>query len=444
MKKFYLFAVTAAFGIMSMSAASFSPSSLCGAWKNAGSPKQVTLEDVKLPSLPQVLPTRSVDAPETNCDATEASFYYYGDILGNETGAYYLFLSSAGIDKGNPTHEGQMVRLLLLGEQTDPANPVLPTGTYTVNENYTVGTISGEDTEYMDVFPHPDDPYSLVAYVYTPTSGTLTIETAEDGYSISFTMEGVMYDSNGRPLDKQTCTASYNGEVSYVDMYGYTPIEGDFELDIPNASGRYSDGDFSIAFYSDGMLDEDGFIVNAGQLFNVELFTEDHAPMNIDTLVGELTPVDVFAEGPVPGTFMQGIWYDIFGGYYVALGTALTLYDEYGSTKVALAVDGKITVTKNSDDDYAFVFDLISAKGNKLTGQWSGNIAEYITDFSEPSSVGSIATDTTKVSGGKGFISAPADAQIFNISGQKTGSENLAPGIYLVKTSTSTVKVVVK
>lgn len=445
MKKFYIFSTAVAMGVASMSAAAFSPASTWGAWKDASNAKQVSLTDVKLPSLPQAIFTRSIEQPETNCVATEASFYYYGDLIGNGTGVYYLFLSSAGIDKGNPVHEGQMARVLFIGEQTDPSNPVLPTGTYTVSDEYAAGSISGPDCEYFDVFNDPDDPSVLVGYVYTPTSGTLAIEPSDEGYSINYTMEGVMYNSNDEPIDNQTCTATYKGAVPYVDIHGYTPVDGDCEMDIPNASGRYSDGDFSIAFYSDGMLDEDGFIVGAGQLFNVELFTENTAPMNLDALVGTLTPVDVFSEGQVPGKFMQGVWYDIWGGYYAALGTALSIYNEYGEvSKVALAVDGTINVTKNADNDYTFVFDLVSAEGNKLTGKWSGDIAKYVTDFSVPDAVGSVVSDAAQVRGGKGCISAPADAKIYNIAGQKAGSENLAPGIYLVKTATSTVKVVVK
>ncbi|MDE5795781.1 MAG: hypothetical protein K2H75_01600 [Muribaculaceae bacterium] len=442
--KFYFFAAALAMSITSMAAAPVSPTSFCGAWKNVPAPAKVTLEDVKLPSVAQALRTRSIDEPETNCVATEASFYYYGDILENGTGGYYLFLSSAGINNGNPTHEGQMVRIFFIGEQTDSANPVLPTGVYTVNDDFTAGTISASDSEYMDVFPHPDEPSSLVGYIYTPTVGTLTIENSDEGYSINFTMEGVLYNSDYEPIDEQTCTASYNGEVPYVDINGYTPIDGDIVMDIPNASGRYSDGDFSIAFYSDDMLDEDGFIVAAGQLFNVELFTEDHAPMNLDNLVGEYSPTDVFSGGMLPAHYMQGVWYEIFSGYYVALGTALTIYEEDGSTKVALAMERTITVTKNSENDYTIVFDLISAEGNKLTGEWSGNLGEYITDFSDPTIVSSIDTDASQIHAGKGFISAPADAAIFNIAGQQTGRENLAPGLYIVKTSTSAVKVLVK
>lgn len=442
--KFYFFAASLVMSLTSMATVPVSPTSFCGAWKNGAAPTKITLEDVKLPSVAQAIHTRSIDEPETNCIATEASFYYYGDIMDNGTGGYYLFLSSAGIDKGNPSHEGQMVRIFFIGEQTDDANPELPTGTYTVNNDLTAGIISASDSEYMDVFQHPETPSFLVGYVYTPTSGTLTIENSGDGYSINFTMDGVLYDSNDEPIDEQTCTASYTGEVPYIDINAYTPIDGDIVMDIPNASGRYSDGDFSIAFYSDDMLDEEGFIVASGQLLNVELFTKDHAPMNLDNLVGEFSPIDVFTGGLLPSHYMQGVWYEIFSGYYAALGTALTIYEDDGSTKVALAMDGTITVTKNSENDYTLVFDLISAEGNKLTGEWSGKLGEYIADFSDPSAVGGISADASHIYAGQGFISAPTNAKIFNIAGQQTGRENLAPGLYIVKISTSAVKVLVK
>ena len=442
MIRFSSLAIALAASMAASGATAVTPTSFCGAWKNVGTKASLTVSDVKLPALKAAPLTRSIDEPQTNFVATEASFYYFGDLLEDGSGVYYLFLSSAGLNKDMPTHEGQMARIMIIGEQTDESTPVFPTGTFKFNDEYEIGSISIEDTDFLDVFPDPDDDAYLVAYTYTPTDATLTVEATENGYAIDFSMEGCLYSSTDEILDQQTCTAKYEGAVPYVDIYGYTPIEGDMTLDIPNASGRYTEGDFSIAFYSDGMLDEDGFIVSGGQLLNVDLFTDEVSPMNLDLLTGSFTSIDVFGEGPVPGHFMQGIWYDFYG-YYVALGTSLSVYDNNGSvTEVGLATDGTITVTKEDDGIYTFDFDLITKEGSKMTGQWSGKIADYIEDFTAPDAVSTISD--TKVSAGKGCIHAPENAEVYTMGGVKTGRNNLASGVYFVKTNDAVVKVFVK
>ena len=443
MIRFSSLAIALAASMAASGAMAVTPTSFCGAWKNVGTKASLTVSDVKLPALKAAPLTRSIDEPQTNFVATEASFYYYGDLLEDGSGVYYLFLSNAGINKGNPTHEGQMARIMIIGEQTDEAAPVFPTGTFKFTDDYGIGSISIEDSDFMDIFPNPDDETSLVAYNYIPVDATLKVEATEDGYSIDFSMEGRLYSYDDEIIDQQTCTAKYEGAVPYDDIYGYTPIDGDMTLDVPNASGRYTEGDFSIAFYSDGMLDEDGFIVSGGQLLNVELFTDEVSPMNLDLLTGTLSPIDAFEEGPVPGHFMQGIWYDIFGGFYAALGTSLSVYDNNGSvTEVGLATDGTITVTKEDDGIYTFDFDLITKEGSKMTGKWSGKIADYIEDFTAPESVSTI-TDA-KVSAGKGCITAPENAEVYTMGGVKTGRNNLTSGVYFVKTNDSVVKVFVK
>lgn len=447
MKKIFTVLSCAAMGLSTLAATNVNPVSYSDIITSALGDKHMTELVKPIGVKSAVTTTRSIEEPETDCHATEASFYYFGDLLENGTGVYYLFLSSAGIDRGNPTHAGQIARITFIGDETDPANPVLPEGEYTLMEDgsYVYGSIVADMTDFYDVFPHPEDESVLVGYPFSPMTGTLTIEAAESGYKIDFSMEGCLLDEADQVILEQTCTATYEGAVSYVDIYGYPPLSGDVTLDIPNASGRYSEGDYSIAFYSDGMLDEEGFIVAAGQLFNVEIFTVESSPMNLDDMVGSLTAVDVFEEGLIPGHFMKGIWYDIFGGYYVAMGTAYTLYNNDGNvTEVGLAADGTITVKKEGESTYSFDFDLVTEDGYKLIGKWEGDLADFITDFSEGASVSGIADGIKTISGGKGMINAPSDAMIYNVSGQSVGRDNLAPGVYVVKTKDRTVKVIVK
>lgn len=399
---------------------------------------------VSLPKVKAAPALRSVDEPQTVFTATEASFYDFGDALENGTNAYYLFLSTAEMRQGNPTQTCQMARIFFLTEPTDgSSDPVLPIGTFPYAETAEAGTLVPEMTEILDVFPNPDDPsLGLVAYSFVPADGTLTIEKDDEGvYTISLQCEGVLLDQEtGDEIMRQPCEVTYTGAVPYEDIYAYIPLEGDYELNIPNLSGRYSDGDYTLTFYSVA-LDEDGFIIGGGDLLNAEIFVDNVSPMNPDDLVGTYSPVDVFTEGPVPGKYMQGVWYDVFGGYYAAIGTSLTVYDENVEvTNVGLATEGSITVTKEGNE-HKFVFDLVTPEGHKMTGSWQGVVADYVSDYT--SGVETIGNDVV-IAGGKGRVIAPAGAEVYTLSGVRTGSESLAAGCYIVRNNGTVKKVMVK
>lgn len=277
----------------------------------------------------------------------------------------------------------------------------LPVGTFVFATTNEAGTFNPDYTSLMDVFPHPEDPEGgLVAYSYTPVDGTVEISRDDSGaYVIDVEFTGVLLDENGNELDRARCKASYEGEVPFVDIFAYTPLEGDVELNIPNLSGRYMEGTY--------------------------------------------TPVDVFGEGMIPGRFMQGVWYDMFGGMYAAIGTALTVYDEnVNPTNVGLAMDGTITVTKVGNE-HLFVFDLVTAEGNKMTGSWQGVVADYVADFSEPSGIGSVNSGQS-VRGGKGCVIAPEGSEVYSVAGVRMTTDGLAPGVYVVRSTSGVSKVVVR
>ena len=150
-----------------------------------------------------------------------------------------------------------------------------------------------------------------------------------------------------------------------------------------------------------------------------------------------------YFSGATPGTFMQGVWYDIFGGYYAAIGTALTIYDDdLNEANVGLAADGTVKVSRDGDI-FTFDFDLVTPENDRMTGRWTGPIADYIEDFS-PEGVASPAIGSGAIRGGKGCITAPAGARAYNLSGAMTGLSNLPAGIYIVRSGNETAKVVVR
>lgn len=448
MKKFNFVLAFAASAAMA-SAATHSLDRIQNGWRSLDASGATV---AKLKSVPAWMPsaTRSVDDPQTAFDATSASFYYYGDRIGNGRGVYQLFLADMAYEKGMPSETGHMARIEFLGEMTDEAAPTLCCGTFDVvaditEENMGSNIVVGPDSDILDVFPHPEDPGAgLVAYGFVPVDGKLTIEETDGCYSVSFSGNGALYDSYTEEiLLEQPYSCSFSGEIPYEDLNAYTPFEGDVELPEIFASGRYSDGDYSIAFYTDGLLDEEGWIVGAGYLLNAEIFVEPVAPMNIDNLADTFTPNDLMEFGPTPGTFAQGLWYDMYGSYFAIL-TSLCEYNEYGVvSKVALAEDGTIKGTRIDENTFRLDFDLVSAEGHKITAVYEGDLEAAISDFSDPSAVKAFG-NSGRVSVSDGCIIAPAGARVFNMSGVATGTDNLPAGIYLVCVGGRIQKVVVK
>ncbi len=448
-KTFTSFCVVAAlFGAASAMAAPRMPlSSTLGLWKTAIEERSEAARPAHAAAKLKQAPSRSAYDPQTEFTATEASFYYSGEFE-NGVGGYWLFLSTAGMDKGNPTHDGQMARIFLMAAPpADGADPALPTGTFTPlqSDDPTAGCFYGEASEFMDVFVNPDDPASgeLVGYVWTPEGGTVSV-TADDRI-FNVTLEWEAVQSGDESGEKVTCKASFTGAIPYDDINAYTPLGGNRDVDITGVSGRYNgDGNYSIAFYN-VPLDEDGFIIGAGDLLNLELFATPSEHMEIADMVGVYTPVDVFEHGPVEGRFMQGVWYNMFGSMYAAIGTALTVYNPDGSQLVGLGTDGTVEVAKASGEkDYSVKFDLTTPEGDKIAASWTGPLEDFITDFTVDDALEDVEAADYEIAGGQGCVTAPAGASVYTITGIETGRENLPAGIYVVRCGSVVEKVIVR
>ncbi len=394
------------------------------------------------------VPARSLENPETDCIATEASFCYTGDFMSG-AGGYLVILSNAGLDKQNPTHSGQMARLYLLAEPpADPANPQLPTGTFQAmtEDEFVNGYFVANSTDFLDIFPNPENPDSgeLVCYSWISTGGTVTISETEDGYKVEADLEAVFSGEEEGDPETVRCTASYSGEVPYVNYFAYDPVPEDRTVEITGVSGRYMDGgDYSIAFYN-VPLDEDGFIIGPGDLINMECFVEPKDKMDLDQLCQTFTPVDYFEEGMVAGRFMEGIWYNLFGEVWVAYGTALSVYQEDGSIQTGLATGGTVTFSKaDKEDEYTVVLDLVTPEDKKITATWTGRLGDYILDDST-SGIDSVSGNDSRIIGHKGYIECPDGARIYNLSGEQTSGRDLQPGVYIVRYGSETKKVIVR
>ena len=83
--------------------------------------------------------------------------------------------------------------------------------------------------------------------------------------------------------------------------------------------------------------------------------------------------------------------------------------------------------------------NLIGGNGARLVGNWQGNFKECILT----AGVDNAVVDG-EVRGLQGRIEAPEGATVYTISGVRTGTENLAPGIYIVSFNGKTSKVAVR
>lgn len=240
------------------------------------------------------------------------------------------------------------------------------------------------DTDYLDVFYNPDDPASgeLYAYALNLPTGTLTIAKDGNNYNINGQFNGELEGENDEVIFTSPVTVNFTGEVPFFDKDAYQPLGGDVELGEVALSGRCdaASGGWSMAFYN-CKLDEDGFIVGAGNLLNVELYTAPAETMVDDMLIGEFTVMDMFNEPDTskwPGHYMNGVWYDFYG-MYIAIGTALSTYDDFGNVVLTgLAKDGTVKFTKLDQDLFHADFNLVTVEGDKITGSWEGSISECV------------------------------------------------------------------
>ena len=143
---------------------------------------------------------------------------------------------------------------------------------------------------------------------------------------------------------------------------------------------------------------------------------------------------------------MQGTWYPVYGTTYLAVGTYLSVYNAADLSKpelTGLATGGTITISKAAGEgEYTIDVNFTTPEGNTVTSTWTGKLADGIADKTD--GVEGIEADGIMVRGGIGAIEAPAGAEIFNLSGMQTGSDNLPAGIYVVRYNGRTAKVIVK
>lgn len=340
--------------------------------------------------------------------ADTATFYYYGDLFNEGTALYYLTLSSAPLNEERiPAGEGKFLRVMLVAEATDERTPHLVPGTYTMDTDmHAIGTNYDYYDDMYDVFYYND---MLVGYYWqNPTSCTVVVEENDGVYNITVDMHAFNKDSEtGEVYAEEDIHMTYTGGMTFTldkdpdAEIGYPDIDSDYDVEILGVSGRYDEFmyDGVTAYLNLAMynlpLDEEGFIIGAGDLLSIEIIAPHMDVLDLDALCGTYTYLDMMtATSYDPWTFMGGYFYDMYG-FVIAAGTSLSVYDEAGNvTNAALTQDGTITISKADGPNYTVALDSHTQTGKHLTASWTGPLAGYIWDYisgNEPVAIENVA-----------------------------------------------------
>lgn len=304
--------------------------------------------------------------------ASVATGVYYGD------GQYLIELSDNALDaNGLPTVAGQtVVRFIAFSQPASDANNAkLSSGRYTVSSSATPGTIYPGENYLCAIICtsiQNGDVYGVQAPLTEASTANITYN-ADGTYKIDF--KGAVPDSVKEDAGFSNIRVKYEGALNFDNMDEAHPktIDNDVTLTPDSLSGGYSPiqsstgsnyGNYTLTFLN-CKLDDSGFIVGPGELFNMELFTEYDDSINFEKLAGTYT---VTTDDFSAGHWLAGYLYDYYGFMYIPVGTYLTYYGEGGSdTNIkAFCNQGTLTVTEEGDNLH-FDGSFTTENGHNIT-----------------------------------------------------------------------------
>lgn len=366
---------------------------------------------------------------------TSAQMWYYGDMLYDGTGFYLLVLSDCGLDQdGLPEGEGHMVRFFLHNEAPMSDELLLPAaGEYVCDNEFDFPLFSLYPTNctFFDCFymtKEGETAPTLMAYAFEMTDGKVSFE-----YNESMTHMTGSFDMTGENfLDDQVAlygqmTGTFDCDFAMLDGRSnpseYPAYEGDFSPALLEMNGRYMDMggtyDYTMTFYN-VPLDEDGFIIGAGDLLNVDLMAAvTDEPLSATALCGTYQAGDMMTDYTAfdPGHFLNGMWYPITSDWYAPMCTACYTVDEYGEyVGVGLGVDGTIVVTSDELGYLTFDFDLITPENTRITASWTGEIVDNSEAQGEGAFLGITHDDPVAIQQVQGN---DAQRQIYDLQGRR-------------------------
>lgn len=329
--------------------------------------------------------------------ATSTLGIYYGTY--NEAGEFLLALSDAEITaQGYPTKVGQsLIMFYAMGEPaTDPKDIQFSSGQYTPASDFSKFSLYNGDGyliyEYCTGFDEEGYPEG---WAFTLDYATLNVKNNGGSYYIDF-KGGIedRYTDTSEGIDFKDVHLVYEGPIAFKnqDPSYYEPLTQDYDI-VPTAmSARYTCtpsygyGNYSFAFFNTP-IDDEGYIIGAGDVIGMELLTNPSVPMDLEDLNGEYTVASIL-EGPyTPGHFLSGVNYEYYGNYF-AMGTYLNFYDETGSptSNIGFVTGGtaKISVDgTNITYDFDFIVEGDHHVRMKMTAS-SETIYDYTSSSAKP------------------------------------------------------------
>lgn len=253
---------------------------------------------------------------------------------------------------------------------SDPINPVLPSGTYEPNADFSAFSYNPGNS-YVDIIV---DGGELVS---SPIMGTVTVERTGPTYTI--TVVGTLM-----LLDDMEFSARYTGTLQFVQggTSAFEYFDKDFEVTAKEAQMRYWGGwfyqfadDVGVEMF-DGEFDDNGSMTSGYYLHISRVLMPKYADYNAEYVpladgVYEVTtlPDATYCQ---PYTIEHGRMEDLLGDKHF-VGTYITYVD--GDTKrVALITGGTMTV-EHSGESYMITADFVAENGVKVKVNYSGELA---------------------------------------------------------------------
>lgn len=252
---------------------------------------------------------------------------------------------------------------------SDPINPVLPSGTYEPNADFSAFSYNPSNS-YVDIIV---DGGELVS---SPIMGTVTVERTGPTYTI--TVVGTLM-----LLDDMEFSARYTGTLQFVQggTSAFEYFDKDFEVTAKDAQMRYWGGwfyqfadDVGVEMF-DGEFDENGSMTRGYYLHISRVLMPKYADYNAEYVpladgVYEVTtlPDATYCQ---PYTIEHGRMEDLLGDKHF-VGSYVTYVD--GDTKkVALITGGTMTVER-SGESYTITADFVAENGVKVKVNYTGEL----------------------------------------------------------------------
>lgn len=322
--------------------------------------------------------------------ATKYTAWYSGLQKQIDADIFFIALANTDVNRYSamPEGKGEMMWLYLIADKTNKENPVLAAGTYTMWDGATLpanGTFESEKSKFLMGSSASLEDWGMIGY----KSGTIEVKCEDGVYSIIADM--LIEDEEGEKKVK----ANYCGTLEFEDMtdgYAHFKEEQNITLHGGNAGLRAYENEgvnvTSSAFFTDGLLDEEGFIVSEGYLFCMDFVTAGNVEYSP---VGTYSPnTHYLSDGKMEiGTYLPGMMYEFYG-MIIPVYTTVVRYDTFGNIlQIGLVEGGDVTLTNNGGK-WQMHGALITNKGVKITVDFEGDefpITDFRSNIGEPSRI---------------------------------------------------------